>query len=203
VHFIRGRVAEVTDWALDPTEEGKLVLRVEDTLAGIVRRIPVDMVVLSTGLEPQADAQEVRRLFNITCSSDGFFLERHPKLAPSIRSPTGFSCRVLSRPERHPGYGGRPAPPRWKPGAHRCRIPRNGAEPQHVAAEVCSGCQTCVPLPLRGRRFSGAGEDGTDQPGNVRRAAALCVAALSFNSIANTCLKTSRSTKIEGILAYA
>ncbi len=32
VHFIRGRVAEFTDWALDPTEEGTLVLRVEDTL---------------------------------------------------------------------------------------------------------------------------------------------------------------------------
>jgi heterodisulfide reductase subunit A len=82
VHFIRGRVAEVTDWALDGSEEDKLVIRVEDTLAGFVRRIPVDMVVLSTGLEPRADAQEVRRLFNITCSSGGFFLERHPKLAP-------------------------------------------------------------------------------------------------------------------------
>ena len=55
VHFIRGRVAEVTDWALDPTEEGKLVIRVEDTLAGMVRRIPVDLVVLSTGLEPHAE----------------------------------------------------------------------------------------------------------------------------------------------------
>ena len=32
VHFVRGRVAEVTDWALDPTEENRLVLRVEDTL---------------------------------------------------------------------------------------------------------------------------------------------------------------------------
>ena len=34
VHFIRGRVAEVTDWAIKPEEEGKLVIRVEDTLAG-------------------------------------------------------------------------------------------------------------------------------------------------------------------------
>ena len=82
VHFIRGRVGEVTDWAMTPEEEGKLVIRVEDTLAGFVRRIPVDMVVLSTGLEPQADAQEVRRLFNMSCGSEGFFLERHPKLAP-------------------------------------------------------------------------------------------------------------------------
>src|SRR5574340_329131 len=82
VHFIRGRVAEVTDWALDPSEEDKLVLRAEDTLAGMVRRVPVDMVVLATALEPAADAQDVRRLFNISCSREGFFLERHPKLAP-------------------------------------------------------------------------------------------------------------------------
>ena len=80
VQFIRGRVGEVTDWAMRPEEEGKLVIRVEDTLAGFVRRIPVDMVVLSTGLEPQADAQAVRRLFNMSCGTEGFFLERHPKI---------------------------------------------------------------------------------------------------------------------------
>ena len=34
MHFIRGRVAEVTDWAATPEEEGKLVIRVEDTLIG-------------------------------------------------------------------------------------------------------------------------------------------------------------------------
>ena len=53
VHFIRGRVAEISDWAAHPSEEGKLVIRAEDTLAAFVRRIPVDMVVLSVGLEPQ------------------------------------------------------------------------------------------------------------------------------------------------------
>ena len=49
IRFVRGRVAEVTDWALAPEEEGKLVIRVEDTLAGFVRRIPVDMIVLAVG----------------------------------------------------------------------------------------------------------------------------------------------------------
>ncbi|HOF88437.1 MAG TPA: disulfide reductase, partial [Armatimonadota bacterium] len=49
VHFIRGRAAEVTDWTMTPDEEGKLVIRAEDTLIGAVRRIPVDMVVLSVG----------------------------------------------------------------------------------------------------------------------------------------------------------
>ncbi|HNT36243.1 MAG TPA: CoB--CoM heterodisulfide reductase iron-sulfur subunit A family protein, partial [bacterium] len=82
VQFIRGRAAEVTDATMTLAEQGKLIVRVEDTLISVVRRIPVDMVVLSVGLEPQADAEEIRRLFNISCSHEGWFLERHPKLAP-------------------------------------------------------------------------------------------------------------------------
>ena len=79
IRFVRGRVAEVTDWALAPEEKGKLVIRVEDTLAGFVRRIPVDMIVLAVGMEPQKDAQEVRRLFNMSCGTEGWFLEKHPE----------------------------------------------------------------------------------------------------------------------------
>jgi len=82
VHFIRGRVAPVTDWGIVPEEEGKLVLRVEDTMVGVVRRIPVDMVILSVGLQPQADAGNVASLFGISRSADGFFAEAHPKLRP-------------------------------------------------------------------------------------------------------------------------
>jgi len=82
VQFVRGRVAEVTDWAMTDDEEGKLVVRAEDTMVGVARRIPVDMVILSVGLEPQHDADEIRQKFNISCSKEGWFLERHPKLAP-------------------------------------------------------------------------------------------------------------------------
>jgi heterodisulfide reductase subunit A len=82
VNFIRGRVAEVTDWAQVPEEEGKLVIRVEDTNIGIVRRISVDLVVLSVGMEHRTDSEEVRKMFNIQNSQDGWYLERHPKLAP-------------------------------------------------------------------------------------------------------------------------
>src|SRR5512143_3242377 len=49
--FVRGKVAEVTDVARTPSEKGRLVIQVEDTLAGKQRRIPVDMVILSAGLQ--------------------------------------------------------------------------------------------------------------------------------------------------------
>ena len=77
------------------------------------------MVVLATGLEPQADAQDVRRLFNMSCGSEGFFLERHPKLAPVSTFTDGVflagACQGPQATFRTPSP--RPAPPpprRWR-----------------------------------------------------------------------------------------
>jgi len=81
-HVIRGRVAVVTNSPQVPEEEGHLIIQVEDTLTGVIRRIPMDMVILAVGMEPRADAEEVARLFKISRSADGFFLEKHPKLDP-------------------------------------------------------------------------------------------------------------------------
>lgn len=80
--FVRGRVAEVTDAPRYPGEEGKLIVQVEDTLVGKQRRIPVDMVILSAAMEPRPDAKETAKRFGISCSADGWFIERHPKLDP-------------------------------------------------------------------------------------------------------------------------
>src|SRR5208283_1630397 len=41
MHFVRGKVAEVTDAARQPDEAGRLIVQVEDTLVGRQRRIPV------------------------------------------------------------------------------------------------------------------------------------------------------------------
>jgi len=42
----------------------------------------VDMVILSSGLQPRHDAKEVGKMFGISCSTDGWFTEKHPKLDP-------------------------------------------------------------------------------------------------------------------------
>ena len=81
-HFVRGRVAEITDAAHTPEEEGKTIVVAEDTLLGRQRRVPVDMVILAAGLEPHADHGEVSHLFGVGCGDAGFFTERHPKLDP-------------------------------------------------------------------------------------------------------------------------
>ncbi|MFA5785965.1 MAG: CoB--CoM heterodisulfide reductase iron-sulfur subunit A family protein [Actinomycetota bacterium] len=148
VHFIRGRVAEINDWAIKPEEEGKLVIRAEDTLIGAVRRIPVDMVVLSVGMEPQSDAEEVRRLFNISCGGEGWFTERHPKLAPVSTFTDGvFLAGACQGPKDIPDSVA-------QAGAAAAEvlslIDRGGVELEpnsaYIDEESCSGCRTCMAL---------------------------------------------------------
>jgi heterodisulfide reductase subunit A len=148
VNFVRGRVAEVTDWAMTPGEEGKLVIRVEDTLIGVVRRIPVDMVVLATAMEAHDDADDVRRKFNISCSKEGWFLERHPKLAPVSTFSDGiFLAGVCQGPKDIPesvAQAGAAA-------AEALSLVDKGfveIEPNSawIDADTCSGCKTCIPL---------------------------------------------------------
>jgi heterodisulfide reductase subunit A2 len=89
-HFVRGRVAEVTDAARRPGEEGKLIVQAEDTLIGKQMRVPVDMVILSAALEPRADHKETAHKFGLSCSSDGWMIERHPKLDPVATMTEGI-----------------------------------------------------------------------------------------------------------------
>ncbi len=148
VHFIRGKVAEVTDWAMSPEEEGKLVIRVEDTLIGVVRRIPVDMVILSVGLEPQPDADELRRMLNITCSSEGFYLERHPKLAPVNTFTDGiFIAGACQGPKDIPDTvaqaGAASAEALALIDTGKVTLEPNTA---WIDEELCSGCHVCIGL---------------------------------------------------------
>jgi heterodisulfide reductase subunit A len=89
-HFIRGKVAEITDAARYPGEEGKLIVQAENTLFGKQMRVPVDMVILSAALEPRHDFKEVARLFGISCSEEGWLIERHPKLDPVATMTEGI-----------------------------------------------------------------------------------------------------------------
>jgi heterodisulfide reductase subunit A len=143
--FIRGRPAEITDVAEIPEEEGKLVVQFEDTLVGRQRRLPVDMVVLSCALEPQADAEAINRLFNISCSGDGFFLERHPKLEPVSTMTDGiFLAGCCQGPKDIPDTVAQAS----AAAAEALSIISRGRVEVEAATAVideriCSGCQAC------------------------------------------------------------
>jgi heterodisulfide reductase subunit A len=89
ITMIRGKAAEVTEGMWSDNGGRSLVIRAEDTLIGKFREIPVDMVILCNAMEPRKDADKVRKLFSISKSPDGFFLERHPKLDPTSTTTDG------------------------------------------------------------------------------------------------------------------
>ncbi len=89
ITMIRGKAAEIVEAPRLNGSDGNLLIRCEDTLIGKFREIPVDMVILCNAMEPQRDSDTVRRLFSISKSPDGFFLERHPKLDPTATTTEG------------------------------------------------------------------------------------------------------------------
>ncbi|MFA5264956.1 MAG: CoB--CoM heterodisulfide reductase iron-sulfur subunit A family protein [Opitutaceae bacterium] len=206
IQFVRGRVAEVTDWALSPEEEGKLVIRVEDTLAGFVRRIPVDMIVLAVGMEPHADAQEVRRLFNMSCGSEGWFLEKHPKLAPVNTFTDGvFIAGCCQGPKDIPdsiAQAGAAA-------AEALALIDKGyieQEPNtaHVLEAECSGCKSCVPL----CPFTAISFDAEKQKAFINetlcKGCGTCVASCPSGSIRQNLFEDEEIFgEIEGVLDHA
>jgi heterodisulfide reductase subunit A len=147
VRFIRGRAASVTDFPLNDKEVGKLIVRVEDTLIGQVRRIPLDMVVLATGLEPITEAKELARTFHISCG-DGFFTERHPKLAP-VSTPTDgiFIAGACQGPKDIPDTVAQAsaAASQVQSLMARGEIEVESAT-SVVDSEKCSGCRICNTL---------------------------------------------------------
>lgn len=146
--FVRGKVAEVTDAARMPGEEQKLIIQVEDTLAGKQRRIPLDMVVLSTALEPRHDAFETAHKFGITCSSNGWFTEKHPKLDPVATMTEGlFIAGAATGPKDIPASvsQGSAASARVLSYIEQGEL---ALEPirASVIQEKCSGCRICNDL---------------------------------------------------------
>lgn len=144
-NFIRGRVAEVTDVARTLDEEGKLVIQVYDTLFGAQRRIPVDMVILSVGMEPRHDAREIGQLFGLGCDSSNFFIERHPKMDPVLTMVEGiFIAGACQGPMAIPETVAQAA----AAAARVISFIGQGTimmEPikASINAEKCSGCRIC------------------------------------------------------------
>ena len=145
VNFIRGKVGEVTNHATTDEEKGKLVVVAEDTLLGSIIRVPVDMVILSVALEAQPDAEAVARLFNISRSADGFFLERHPKLEPvSTMSDGIFVAGCCQGPKDIPDTVAQASAAAAEVLA---MIGKGKVEIEAAIAvvdeRICSGCQLC------------------------------------------------------------
>jgi heterodisulfide reductase subunit A len=127
---------------------GRLAVVNTDVYTGQQQETLVDMVILSTGMEPNLDTPGVARTFGISLSPDGFFLEKHPKLGPVETATDGvFLAGACQSPKDIPdsvAQGGAAA-------AAALALMDAGSvtlEPftTYVIAEKCGGCRTCEGL---------------------------------------------------------
>jgi heterodisulfide reductase subunit A2 len=145
VLFVRGKVSEIVDAPHSPEEEGSMIVQVEDTLVHKQRRIPVDMVILSAGIEPKHDSKEVAKLFGISCSANGWFIEKHPKLDPVATMTEGiFIAGCVQGPKDIPASVAQGSATAARV-LGRIQMKEIALEPVRasVIEEKCSGCRIC------------------------------------------------------------
>ncbi len=84
VVYVRGKVSKVYE------ENGKIVVRGSDTVAGGSVEVRADMVVLATPMEPARGTDELVHKLKLGCAEGGWIREIHPKLRPIEAVTPGF-----------------------------------------------------------------------------------------------------------------
>lgn len=85
VHYVRGLPGTVEE-----KEDGSLRVAVENTATGTVEFHDLDMLVLAIGMKPSKTVRKLQEMLGLQLTSDGFFLEAHPKLQPVDAATRGF-----------------------------------------------------------------------------------------------------------------
>ncbi len=142
--FIRGRVSNIQE---NPDTKN-LRVYAEDTLLGRPMELEVDMVVLASAVQPTEMTNKTRKLFGVSCSTDGWLLEAHPKLNPCGTTTAGvFVAGVCQGPKDIPDTVAQA-----EGAASAASIPIHKGfvelEPYYAMCieEKCAGCGMCVNL---------------------------------------------------------
>jgi heterodisulfide reductase subunit A len=144
VSFIRGKVAEV----YRDNKTGKLVAVAEDTISGEMTEQEFDMVALATPMVPPAGLKELADKMRVPVGEDGFVTEKHPKLDPVDSLVTGiFACGCALSPKDvrdtvSDGLGASAKAALFLKSDYVTTSP----EKAFVIADLCNGCQACVPV---------------------------------------------------------
>ena len=143
IEFLRGRPAQIIE-----NDDLTLTVRAEDTLLGKVTEYTYDLVVLSVGLTAPEGSNELRQTLGLSKSSDGFYMEAHPKLRPVDTLTDGvYIAGVAQGPKDIPD-----SVAQGSAAASRAAIPMAqgtvAIEPIIASSDdsICGACEVCVEL---------------------------------------------------------
>ncbi|MBU1056187.1 MAG: FAD-dependent oxidoreductase [Proteobacteria bacterium] len=142
VRMVRGKASRIEE------KNGLLTVTAEDTLSDRILKVPVEMVILCTAMEPRPDTNEVSRTFGISVGGDGFFLEEHPKLEPVSTATSGiFLAGTCQGPKDIPDTVAQAK----GAAAEALALSASGkvsVSPMisHIDPDVCIGCRICIDL---------------------------------------------------------
>lgn len=95
VNFIRGRLSEACE-----APDGKIIIKIEDTLAGLPLKMNVDMLVLLIGFEPSKGTKEIAKMLNLGFGDDGFLKTRDEHTMTNITTTPGvFAAGACTGPK--------------------------------------------------------------------------------------------------------
>jgi Heterodisulfide reductase, subunit A and related polyferredoxins len=85
IRFVRGRVSEVSE-----DIDGTLLVKAEDTLFGKPLKVRMDLLVLMSGMMPDASTPELARMTGLMPGEDGFFVPQSIVGNPNEASRPGI-----------------------------------------------------------------------------------------------------------------
>ncbi len=189
--YHRGRVSEITQ------QDGQLLVRGVDTLAGVPLTIAADLVVLASAIVPAHGVQQLAQKLNVGYDENGFLSESHPKLRPVETNAAGvFVCGACQGPKDIPESVAQATAAAGKVLVmfSRDQLTRE-PEIAHVNQRTCSGCFTCLgACPFQAI----ARQELTDRAGVVVRRVAQVNPGLCMGCGTCVAVCPSKSADLEG-----
>ena len=128
------------------TPDGPLHVEAYDPVLGENLQFVVDWLVLSVGIAPEADNEELTKILKVPLDEDGFFLEAHIKLRPVDFSTDGIYLCGLAHSPKFVGEAisqARAAAGRAATLLAQDTVQAKGRMAE-VAERLCAGCGLCV-----------------------------------------------------------
>ena len=96
IHFIRGRLSEAAE-----NPDRSIVLKVEDTLAGLPLKMNVDILILLAGFMPSPETKRLASMLGLIAGNDGFLDPSDEHILANSTSVPGLSLASAMQIENY------------------------------------------------------------------------------------------------------